>query len=249
MWPGTVQGGTRILTRLQKVIADAGLASRREAERWIGVGKVTVNGRVVRTLGSKVDPARDTILVFGKKLSPRREFGYYLFHKPKNVLVARRDPWHRPLIYDYLKGIPMLVHPAGRLDFDSEGLLLLTNDGPLLRRITHPSSQITKTYQVKVKGVVSAEALRRLSQGVVLDDGPARARSARLLRRALTNSWLEIVMGEGRKREVRRMCEAVGHPVVRLRRVAIGPLHLKALPVGRWRRATDTEVDKLKRFS
>ncbi len=235
--------------RLQKIIAAAGITSRREAEEWIRAGRIQVDGKKVTQLGHQVDPHQVRIQVDGKPLAQRAAKYYYAFHKPKNVLVARRDPRGRPLIYDWLQGLPVLVHPAGRLDFDSEGLLLLTNDGILANRLTHPSGQVEKVYHVKVKGKLSQKILQQLRKGIRLDDGLARAIRARLLKENQHNGWCEVVMTEGRKREVRRMCEALDLPVLRLKRVAIGPLQLGALKAGDYRPLRANEVDKLKHIS
>lgn len=232
---------TKRRVRLQKVIAQSGLASRREAEQWIASGRVQVNGSVVSEMGVTVDPDADKITVNGRPLKRSSAVYYYLYHKPKNVVVARRDPQARPIIYDFLKDLPTLLHPVGRLDFDSEGLLLMTNDGELIHRLTHPSSEVPKTYHAKVKGMVRPSALSQLKKGVRLDDGPARAVHARRIKDNPNNSWLEIVVTEGRQRMVRRMCEAVGHPVLRLKRVAIGDLHLGKLKVGEYRELTGQE--------
>jgi pseudouridine synthase len=228
--------------RLHKVIARAGVASRREAEDWIRAGRVSVNGKIITELGTQVDVLNDVIAVDGRVLPASPAFYYYLFHKPRNVLVARRDPRKRPLIYDYLKDLPTLLHPVGRLDFDSEGLLLLTNDGALAHALTHPSSQVPKRYQVKVVGHVSKRNRSDLANGIVLDDGPARAEHVELLKTSAKSCWLELIVTEGRNRLIRRMCEAIGHPVLRLRRVAVAGVSIKGLGVGRCRPLREGEV-------
>lgn len=231
--------------RLHKLIASRGLASRREAEQWIAAGRVRVNGEVVTQQGLSVDPDGDRIEVDGHVLPGAPQRVTYAFYKPRNVVVARRDPQGRPIIYDYLASLNILVHPAGRLDFDSEGLLILSNDGALIERLSHPRGEVGKTYQVKVKGSVSAAQLRRLESGVELDDGPARARRAQCLKRNPHNTWLEIIVTEGRNRLVRRMCEAIGHPVLRLKRVAIGDYRLGSLKPGMLRMLSEPAIAKL----
>jgi 23S rRNA pseudouridine2605 synthase len=231
--------------RLQKIIAQTGMASRREAERWIREGRVRVNGEVITALGTKVDLSKEHVAVDGHVIQREEKKYYYAFHKPRNVLVARSDPRKRPLIYDYLKQVRCLVHPVGRLDFDSEGLLLLTNDGPIIHRLTHPSSQTPKVYHVKVKGDVDHKRREDLLAGVVLDDGLAAARAVRVLKKNPHNTWLEIILTEGRNRQVRRMCEAIGNPALRLKRVAIGKIALDNLKVGEWRSLTKSEIKAL----
>jgi pseudouridine synthase len=235
--------------RLQKVIARSGLASRREAEQWIAQGRITVNESVVVEAGTKVDQAVDSILIDGEPLPVASKPYYLVFNKPRNVLVSRSDSRGRPLIYDYLKDLPSLVHPVGRLDFDSEGLLLLTNDGDLNYRLTHPSREIPKTYHVKVKGSVNRETQECFLDGVKLEDGLARAVSSKVLKRNPSNCWLEIVVTEGRNRLIRRMCDAIGHPVLRLVRMAIGNLELGGLKPGEYRSLSQQEIKKVKTFS
>lgn len=231
--------------RLHKLIAASGLASRREAEQWIAAGRVCVNGERVTEQGQLVDPGTDRIEVDGRPLPAAAEHVTYAFYKPRNVVVARRDPQGRPIIYDYLARIKTLVHPVGRLDFDSEGLLILSNDGDLIERLSHPRGEITKTYQVKVKGRVEPRQLRQLEEGIELEDGPAQARRARCFKQNPNNSWLEIVVAEGRNRLVRRMCEHIGHPVLRLKRVAVGRFQLGTLQAGDHRQLTRSEIRQL----
>lgn len=230
-----------MLIRLQKVIAESGVASRREAEAWIAAGRITVNGQMTTKLGTQVDPAADCILVDGRPLKKAPQKYYYLFHKPKNVLVARKDPRGRPIIYDYLQDLPTLLHPAGRLDFDSEGLILLSNDGALIRKLTHPSSKVPKLYQVKVKGRPNPAGIKKLLTGISLGDGEARALACRVFKENTNNHWLELTISEGRNRQVRRMCQAIGCEVLRLRRVALGPLQLGDLPAAHCRPLTAAE--------
>jgi len=220
------------MIRLQKLIAEAGLASRREAEIWITEGRVKVNGQVVTKLGTKVDPRQDRVSVNNKPIRSLERKVYYLFNKPKNVMVTRKDPEDRPIIYDYLKKIPERVVPAGRLDFDSEGLILLTNDGELVNQITHPRSKVTKTYLVKVKDVPTEKQIEKLKNGIMLEEGKASLVSIVMDKKLESNCLLKIVLAEGKRRQIRRMLEAVGLTVLRLQRIAIGPFRLGNLKPG-----------------
>ena len=232
--------------RLNKVLARAGLTSRRGADRMIEEGRVSVNGQVVRELGSKVDPVSDAIKVDGRRLpvAPARHT-YLLLYKPRGYVTTLADPEGRPSIRELLRGITTRVYPVGRLDVESEGLLLLTNDGDLTERLTHPRFGIVKTYLVDVEGSVGTKALRLLTDGVKLDDGLAQATSVSLVRSSKTGTLLEISLGEGRNREIRRMMEAIGHPVRRLVRTAIGPLVDRQLKPGAWRELSVVEVRSL----
>lgn len=236
-----------MIERLQKVLAHAGVSSRRAAERLMVEGRVTVNGAVVSKLGTKVDPERDAIKVDGKRVGPPPAGRTYLaLHKPRGVVTTLSDPEGRPTVNDFLRGVKARVYPVGRLDFHSEGLLILTDDGTLARDLMHPSRGVEKTYLAKVAGQPLPETLLKLCRGVPLDGkrtGPAKAR---IVRRG-DNAWVEITIGEGRNRQVRRMFEAVGHPVSRLRRLAYGGVALGRLPVGQIRALTDAEVGELVR--
>jgi 23S rRNA pseudouridine2605 synthase len=227
--------------RLQKVLARAGVASRRASEELIGAGRVTVNGDLAR-LGQRVDPEHDQVAVDGVPVGVRPGLVYYLLNKPRGVVSTASDPEGRPTVTGLVPPEPR-VHPVGRLDADSEGLLLLTNDGELTHRLTHPSFGVEKEYLVSVAGKPSAGAIRSLRSGVQLDDGlTARARVSQV-----EPSLLRITIHEGRKRQVRRMCEMVGHPVTRLVRTRIGPLRDPGLSPGAWRALTTAEVRRLER--
>jgi 23S rRNA pseudouridine2605 synthase len=233
--------------RLQKLIAAAGLASRREAERWIVAGRVTVNGEAA-ALGESADPARDRIEVDGCPLLVAERKYYVLLNKPSGYVTTLHDPEGRPVVTDLLRDIPARLHPVGRLDLTTEGLLLLTNDGELTHRLAHPRHEVEKTYLVRVRGALSAAERRQLEQGVVLDDGltaPARVEKVRVTG---SHSWLEITIREGRNRQVRRMCEAVGHPVSRLKRIRLAFLELGVLPPGKYRMLSAAEVAQLKKL-
>lgn len=205
-------------------------------------GRVRVNDAVVTRLGSCADPARDRIAVDGKRIALPSGKAYYLFHKPVNVMVTRRDPQGRPTIYDYLRGIPERVNPVGRLDFDSEGLLLLTNDGDLHARLTHPRHEVPKRYRVKVSRPLTPGDLERLRKGVDIGGYVTRPAIAKVIKENPRNAWLEIILTEGKNRQVRRMIEVLGHRVLRLVRVGIGPLEMGDLKKGEWRRVTPREI-------
>lgn len=229
------------LEKVQKVLARAGVASRRAVEELVAQGRVRVNGEVAR-LGQRVDPERDLLEVDGAVVATRSDLVHYLLHKPPGVVTTARDPQGRPTVVDLVPAEPR-VFPVGRLDVDTEGLLLLTNDGELAHRLTHPRYGVEKEYLAEVIGTPSRGALRRLREGVELDDGPTAPAKASLLGDGL----LRIVVHEGRKRQVRRMCEAVGHPVVRLVRTRIGPITDTKLRPGEWRHLTREEVQALAR--
>jgi 23S rRNA pseudouridine2605 synthase len=227
--------------RLQKVLAQAGLGSRRACEELIERGRVRVNGAIA-SLGRRVQPDHDVIEVDGAQIGVRPGLVHYLLHKPAGVITTADDPQGRPTVVDLVPPEPR-VFPVGRLDGDSEGLLLLTNDGDLAHRLTHPSYGVDKEYLVEVEGEPSRGDVARLRTGVELDDGPtAPAKVAQLDERTL-----RITIHEGRNRQVRRMCEAVGHPVRRLVRTRIGPITDRSLKPGAWRALTQDEVRALER--
>lgn len=236
------------LVRLQKFLAEAGLGSRRACERLIQEGAVTVNGVVVRTLGMRVDPARDDVRYRDKplRLPPRV---YVALHKPPGYLCSRHDPHHAHTIFDLLPARFRSLYPVGRLDKDSEGLLLLTNDGAFSLRLTHPRYKMPKQYRVIVAGAVSEEVLRRLEAGVVREGEHLRADRVVMRKRTRQLTELAVWLTQGRKRQIRRMLQAVGHPVMRLVRVGIGPLSLGELAAGQWRFLSHEEVQQLLDFS
>ncbi len=229
--------------RIHKVIAGSGHASRRRAEELVVAGRVTVDGATA-TVGQRVDPVTARIEIDGIPLPVRPGLVYRLMYKPAGVVSTAADPQGRPTVVD-LADADTRVFPVGRLDSDSEGLLILTNDGDLTHRLTHPSHGVTKTYHALVDGSMDDVTARRLTAGVDLDDGPAAALAARVVDRRRDRSLVEVVMGEGRKREVRRMCDAVGHPVRRLVRTAIGPLQDRSLQPGQVRDLSLDEVRTL----
>lgn len=234
------------MDRLQKILARAGVASRRASERLIVEGRVTVNGEVVRTLGSKADITHDDIRVDGRRVAPPKRLVYLLLNKPRGYVTTRADPQGRPTVLDLVAAAGTYLYPVGRLDYDSEGLLLLTNDGDLAARLTHPRHGVARVYEVAVEGEPDARDLHRLAGGVPLDGRPTRPATVTRLGATRTGAILRLTISEGRNRQVRRMCEAVGHPVTALRRVAIGPLRDTALKSGHWRPLTPGEVRRLK---
>ena len=285
--------------RLQKILSGAGVASRRAAERLIVEGRVTVNGELAAELGTRADPMRDDIRVDGRRVRSAAPRIYLLLNKPRGYVTTRSDPEGRPTVLDLMKGVKDYVYPVGRLDYDSEGLLLLTNDGDLAEHLTHPRHEVERVYEVRVRGVLTPATVSRLARGVVLDGrrtapatvrflgvsqargatgrpgrptadarhtrdarqrhqgrrahGPSRPEAvaedtttARGPRKTGTCT-LEFTLHEGRSRQVRKMCDAVGHPVVRLRRVRIGPLRDDGLKAGSFRPLTARELSTLKR--
>jgi len=228
--------------RLQKIIARAGIASRRKAETLIQEGAVTVNGATVRTLGTQADLEHDHIKVNGKLIRAER-LEYYMLNKPRGVLSSVKDPEGRQVVTDLVRSSARL-YPAGRLDFNSEGLIVLTNDGELARRITE-GGKLAKVYQVKVKDQPEEAQLERLRKGLTIDGVRMQASKVRLAK-AGNNSWYEVELTEGKNRQLRRMFERIGHPVLKLRRVAIGKLKLGKLLPGAYRELTDEEVRLLK---
>jgi len=236
--------------RLQKLIAAAGLASRRHAEELMAAGEVTVNGEVVREPGTKADPTRDHIKVRGKLINPlleAREKVYVLLNKPRGYLSSLNDPEDRKLVGDLVPQSLGRLHPVGRLDYNSEGLIVLTNDGELTNQVTSARNHIAKVYEVKVKGAPPEPQVERLRRGVRLDDG-VRTAPAEITktRETKTNTWFEVVLYEGRNQQIRRMFDSIGHSVIKLRRVSIGAVSDELLPVGAWRRLKPAEVRSLR---
>ena len=238
------------LERLQKIIAHAGFASRREAEVMIREGRVTVNGRVVTELGSKADPVHDHVKVDGKLITKPEDHRYILLYKPREVMTTVEDPQGRRTVIDLIKGVRERIYPVGRLDFHSEGLILLTNDGDLAYKVSHPKHGSVKTYHVKVRGVPEERIVQKLERGITIDG--KRTLPCEISRMKTTgkgdeegNSWYEVKLREGRTQQIRKMFQAVGHPVSKLRRVAIGPLSDPRLTPGDYRELTSKEVKML----
>lgn len=228
-------------------MARCGVASRRACEAVIAAGRVRVNGVVVTTLGTKVDPEVDVVEVDGRIIRPTPRRRYIMLHKPKGHVTTVRDPQGRPTVVDLLAGVAERVFPVGRLDVDTEGLLLLTDDGELAHRVMHPRYEVKKRYRATVIGAIDDAALRLLERGVPLEDGVTAPARARLLKRFGDRSVVELTIVEGRNRQVRRMFQFVGHPVVRLVRLAVGPVRLAGLPRGAWRDLTEAELAALRR--
>jgi 23S rRNA pseudouridine2605 synthase len=231
--------------RLQKLIAAAGLASRREAEKWIEAGRVTLNGRTA-ALGESADPGRDRIEVDGRPLGSRQKRAVVMLNKPLGYLTTARDPEGRKVVGELVRDIPGRLFPVGRLDMNTEGLLLMTNDGELAALLSHPRHQVSKTYLVRIRGRLTEEERQRLEKGIQLDDGPTAPARIDKVRFSGSHTWFEMTIHEGRNRQVRRMCEAVGHPVSRLKRIRLAFLDLGELRPGQYRMLTPEEVKGLK---
>jgi len=236
------------MERIQNILAKVGIASRREAERMVVEGRVSVNGKVVQTLGFKADPSKDHIKVDGRRLTPFEPKVILLLNKPRGYLSTVKDPKGRPTVLDLLKNLKWRIYPIGRLDFDAEGLLLLTNDGDLAHLLSHPRFSIPKTYWVKVAGVPEEKKLMRLKRGVMLEDGRAKAVSCSLIRQREKNSWVRVVVTEGRNHLVKRMFSAIGHTVLKIKRIEYGPIQLGDIAFGQFRYLTAEEMEKLKRL-
>jgi 23S rRNA pseudouridine2605 synthase len=237
--------------RLQKILSGAGVASRRLSEELITQGRVSVNGRVITELGTKADPSRDEIKVDGRRIKLEQRRVYILLNKPRGYVTTRSDPEGRPTVMDLVKRVREYVYPVGRLDYDSEGLLLLTNDGELAARLTHPRHEVARIYEARVKGVPDDHELERLMKGMVIEGRRTSRARVSVTRIRDTpggpHAIVEIAIHEGRQRQVRKMFDAVGHPVVRLRRVAIGPIADDEMPPGHYRELTPKELSTLRK--
>jgi len=236
------------MIRLQKILSQAGVASRRAAETLIVEGRVSVNGHTVLELGSKADPDHDDIRVDGRRLRQTLERRrYILLYKPRGFVTTRKDPQRRRTVMDLLGEVKEYVYPVGRLDYDTEGLLLLTNDGELAAALTHPSHEVPRTYEAEVAGMPDEGAVNRLRRGIPLDGHRTSPADVELLSRGRRSGdgVLKITIREGRNRQVRRMCEAVGHPVQKLARVKFGPISDKRLQPGYWRELSPAEIKTL----
>ncbi len=236
-----------MLERLQKILSRAGVASRREAEGMITAGRVAVNGTIVTELGSKADPDCDRITLDGRPVRLAEERLYILLNKPVGYVTTMKDPQGRPIVTSLLKGVKERVFPVGRLDYNTEGLLLLTNDGEWANTLAHPRHEVDKEYLVRVRGTVSPEQVRRLAEGVELEEGRTAPAGVKVVRESENNTWLSVTIHEGRYRQVRRMCEAVSLSVVRLKRSRYGLLELGRLRPGEFRFLTADEVARLRR--
>jgi len=236
--------------RLQKILSGAGIASRRAAEKLMVEGRVSVNGKTILDLGAKADPDRDDIRVDGSRVKGRERPRYLLLNKPRGFVTTRSDPQGRDTVLSLLRGIREYVYPVGRLDYDSEGLLLLTNDGELAARLTHPSHEVERVYEARVSGVPDTRALGRLARGVIIDGhktAPGKARLLSVIPNARRDqAIIEVTIHEGRNRQVRKMCEAIGHRVLGLRRTRIGPIADARLPLGAYRDLSPRELTALR---
>lgn len=241
--------------RLQKILSAAGIASRRAAEVYITDGRVSVNGQTVTELGTRADPEVDDIRVDGRRIKPATRRRYILMYKPRGYITSRSDPQKRPTVIDLLAkgGVRDYVYPVGRLDYESEGLLLLTSDGDLAARLTHPSHEVEREYHARVRGVPDRHAIERLSKGVVIDGRKTAPAEVKLLKviegEDGSDAVMSLVLHEGRNRQVRRMCEAIAHPVVRLRRVRIGPITDDRIRPGEFRELDAKEIAALRRVA
>jgi 23S rRNA pseudouridine2605 synthase/16S rRNA pseudouridine516 synthase len=234
------------MERLQKFMARSGVASRRRCEEMITAGMVKVNGRVVSQLGAKVDPDKDRIQLGSETLFPALQKQYILMYKPRGYITTMSDEKGRKKVTDILKAKTGRVYPVGRLDYDSEGLLLLTDDGDLTYALTHPGRRVPKTYQVRVAGVPEPEKLEQMAAGLPLEDGQTAPAKVRLAGQRDGNALLEITIYEGRNRQVKRMCEHIGNPVLRLKRIRFGALTLEGLRPGQYRHLSGEELNRLK---
>lgn len=230
--------------RLQKFLAESGVASRRKSEQLIADGKVKVNGKVA-SIGDKINPKKDSVTVSGKKIVKRKEFTYILLHKPRGFITTMSDEMDRKCVAELIKDVPVRVYPVGRLDRDSEGMLLFTNDGEFANAMTHPTKHVPKTYRVTVRPSISEDQITQLTTGVIIDDRKTAPAQVRVVTKEEGRVVLEIILYEGRNRQIRKMCEAVGLEVARLKRTAIGSIKLGMLKQGAWRELSDDEVRKL----
>jgi len=235
--------------RLQKILSRAGVSSRRTAERMIAAGRISVNGAVVTQPGTKADPQKDDIRVDGRLVSLEADRVYIMLNKPAGYVTTLSDPQGRPIVTDLVNGVMERVYPVGRLDYDSEGLLLLTNDGDFAQQLQHPRYGVPKRYRVKVEGSLQKKDLKALEDGIDLDDGRFAPDELRLDKTNKGSTWLSMTIREGRNRVIRRAFDTLGHSVVRLVRTALGDLSLGALDEGAWRALTPRELDGLRRLA
>ena len=232
--------------RLQKILARAGIASRRKAEELILEGRVSINGTVVLELGAKADPSADIISLDNMAIGSAENKVYVMLHKPPGYITTLSDPEGRPTVMNIVSGIPERIVPVGRLDFETEGLLILTNDGDFSQMLQHPRFQIERRYRVKVKGIPSPAALEKLMSGIYIDGVRTNRCSVRVIDRLQKNAWLEVRLREGRNRQIRRMFEAIGHDAIRIIRTGFGPLELSDLPIGAFRFLAKKEIESIR---
>ncbi len=232
--------------RLQKYLASCGVDSRRACEKLIAQGRVQVNGQVVTIQGTKIDPAVDQVTVDGKKVTIEEKSIYVLLNKPVGYVSTVKDPQNRPTVIDLLQDVQERVFPVGRLDYETEGLLLLTNDGELSYRMTHPKFKVVKTYIATIQGCVSSEKLDQLRNGVMLEDGKTKPAKIKVIRQGKYRTTIEIKIFEGRNRQIRRMCKVIGHPVLELRRTSVDKLTLEGVATGEYRYLNQDEILQLR---
>jgi 23S rRNA pseudouridine2605 synthase len=237
------------MERLHKYMARCGVASRRKCEEMIAAGFVSVNGHRVRSPGCCIEPGKDRVEVKGRIINEEKQKVYVMLNKPPGYVTSSRDQFNRPTVLDLVKGVRQRIYPVGRLDYESQGLLLLTNDGDFAHRLMHPSHRVSKEYLALVKGYPDREVVDRLRTGVEIDGHMTAPAVVKVVERRADKTLLTIIIQEGRNRQVRKMCKAVGHPVEVLKRVAIGDLKLGSLPEGRWRYLTRQEVGALMNHS
>lgn len=230
--------------RLQKYMAECGIASRRKSEEFIEQGKVRVNG-VVASIGDKINPKKDTVTVGGKKLVKQKEHQYIMLHKPRGFITTMSDEMDRRCVAQLIADVPGRVYPVGRLDRDSEGLLLFTNDGEFANALTHPKKHVSKTYRVTVRPGITEEQLAAITEGIIIEDRKTAPAEVHVITKEENRVVLEIILYEGRNRQIRKMCEQLGLEVARLKRTAVGSVKLGMLKQGAWRELTDDEVRKL----
>jgi len=238
-----------VAERLQKFLARAGVASRREAEKLIVSGRIAINNRTVTALGTKVDADKDLVTWDGRLVSPPSQLSYFILYKPTGVVTTLDDPKHRPTVADLIRSLDVRVFPVGRLDYNAEGALLLTNDGELAQRLMHPKFSVARLYLAKVRGAPSEQSLARLKAGVRLEDGIASAQTAEVYRRVERNCWLKLIVLEGRAHLIKRLCAAVGHPVQRLFRPTHGGISAEGLQPGELRALSRQEVSTLRQVA
>ncbi len=234
--------------RLQKYIAKSGLTSRRKAEELILQGRVKVNGQVVNKLGKKVEPEKDVVMVDNKVVELENKKVYIMLNKPTGYVTTLKDKYSDKIVLDLIKGVRERIFPIGRLDKDTTGLLLLTNDGDLAFKLTHPSYQVWKEYIATVKGIPDDKKIQKLRDGIIIDRRKTSPAYVDILRKEKDSAVLRIKIYEGRNRQVRKMCKSIGHPVIKLKRVAIGHIKLGNLPIGRWRYLNEKEIEYLKKI-
>lgn len=230
--------------RLQKYLAECGVASRRKSEELIEAGKVRVNGRIAE-IGDKINPKKDTVSVNGKKIFKQKNYTYILLHKPRGFITTMKDEMDRKCVAELIKDVPGRVFPVGRLDRDSEGMLLFTNDGEFANAMTHPTKHVPKTYRVTVRPSITDEQITALTTGIIIDDRKTAPAEVRVVTKEENRVVLEIILYEGRNRQIRKMCEEIGLEVARLKRTAIGSIKLGMLKQGAWRHLNEDEVRKL----